>query len=288
MPTSQTFRPPDEVPSFRLAHVLREARRDSSFAEDLEIARGRREGPIVPPAQGVRWLAETLVERVRDRYDAVVAITGPEGGAKSTLAAHLVEEIQDYSGVPWNWSNFTDRTRAIVAAYRRAPRPVLGALPKPTTVWFDESSRNLLGGDTMDPEQKVLIQVLFQGRAKGVILLLLIPDIQALAKKVRGRRAVFWVDVDSRGTDRRPAPSHAAVFERDARRRFKPTTALGLAESRRCPELTFEPYAFDNPFWAAYDRRKHRDFDEYLDEADLVLDRHETKTFGRILGRPKI
>jgi len=241
----------------------------------------------VLPERGVRWLAETLVERVRDRYDAVVAITGPEGSSKSVLAAHLVEEIQDYSGVAWDWRNFTDRTRAIVAAYRRAPYPALGSLPNPTTVWFDESSRNLLGGDTMDPEQKVLIQVLFQGRIKGVILLLLIPDIQALAKKVRGRRAVFWVDVDKRGTDRKPAPSHAAVFERDTRRRFKPTTALGLAESKRCPELTFGPFAPTDPFWVAYDSRKHRDFDVTLDELDLVLDRHETKTFGKLITRPK-
>jgi hypothetical protein len=279
----RTF-PPTE-PFVPLRTFLTEARRASPWAHAVHEARGDVSGPLVPPERGVRWLAEAAVERVRDRYDCVIAVTGEEGSSKSTLAGHFVQEVEAYSGVPWDWQNFTEGARAIVAAYRRAPKPVLGDLPKPTTVWFDESSRNLLGGDTFTPEQKVLTQVLFQGRFKGIILLLLIPDIQALAKKVRGRRAVFWVDVDARGTDRRPRPSHAGVFERDRRRRFKPTNALGLAESRRCPDITFEPFAPTDPFWVEYDRHKGKHFDEMLDESDLILDKSELKTFGRVVSR---
>ena len=243
------------------------------------MARGRLSGPPVPPEQGLAWLARHLVERVAGKWDSVAVFTGEERVSKSTGILRTVEEIQRLTGQPFDWSRLTYGARDLLHAYRSAPPA--------SVVWYDEGTRGLLAGDTFDPEQRVLTNLLAMAGTKRVILLLAIPDIWLLAKKVRGRRAVYWVHVDSRGTEDRPAPSHAVVHERDRRLWYQPTSNLRLERSLTCPELTFLPYAEKDPLWKRYTAVKENKLDGWFDEAEIILDRHEDKTFGRVLGGGK-
>lgn len=247
--------------------------------EAFARARNRLSGPPVPPEEGIAWLARTCVERVRDRWDAVVAWTGEEGSAKSTGVLRFVEACVAYSGVPFPWANLCYGPRPMLDAYRRKIAEEV--------VWYDEGTRGFLADDTPTPQQKVLVQTLFQGRVRGKILVVALPDIWLLAKKLRGRRAAFWVDVVSRGSPRDPdpPPTEADVLERERRRHYEPTSNLGFSPSLRCPRLTYRPFADDDPRWVEYSRRKDVAFDSQLDEADATLDRAEKKAFGRVVSR---
>lgn len=268
----RTFRAPDDRRMPDLASVVSLARRRSVFPHLVDVARGRVDGPPVPPEDGVRWLAHELVERVRDRYDSVLALTGEERVSKSTLMLRLDEQIQKETGVPFDFANLVYGGRGLNAAYRRA---------KPfTCINYDEGSRGILAGDTFNPEQVVVTQLLANAGVRGAILMICIPSIWLLARKVRGRRAVFWVHVDSRGTSRKPAPSHAIVHERDRRLDYTNAGSLRLARSLRCPELTYEPYADTDPFWVRYSAVKDTNLVGLFDENDRRLDRLEKREFG--------
>lgn len=231
------------------------------------------------PADGIPWLARTLVDRVLDRYDAVALFTGEERVSKSTGIMRTIQEVERITGTPWAWDALCYGARPLVAAYRsalHAPKAVVGK-----QIWFDEGGRGLFAGETLDPEQVVIVKTLQQAGVANVILYIATPDIWEMAKRIRGRRAVFWVDVDSRGTPRKPAPSHAVVNERDRRRHYRPSRWLGFSVSRRCPELTYAPYRDDDPFWTAYEPHKLANLDGWLEESDAILDRHEAKLFGK-------
>lgn len=228
-------------------------------------ARGLLDGPPVPPDRGIPWLAETCVERIIDRYDAVVAFTGEEGVSKSTGALRLALAASSYAqahGLPdaaWSWDRLCYTADDVLSAYERTPRG--------GTIWYDEGVRGLMAGETFDPEQEALVKALTLVREKGCLLVVCIPEIFMLAKKVRGRRASFWIHVEKRGTSRKPGPSVARVHERDRRLKYLPTNALGLTISLRCPQLTYEPYADDDPSWVAYQTRKNAKLADYLAEA---------------------
>lgn len=244
------------------------------------LARGKLKVPPVLPADGVAWLAETCVERCLDEYDNVVAVTGAEGVSKSTFALHLALAIADYAtaaGIeaPWTLDHLCYSARDVFDAYRTAERA--------TVVWYDEGVRGLLAGETFDPEQVALTKGLTLVREKGAILVVCIPDIFMLAKKVRGRRAQFWVHVESRGTRRRPAPSWARVHERDERLSYDPQRqALGLQRSPSCPELCYEPFPDSDAKWQGYQAEKRRRLTEYLDETEAALTAAEAKRRRRM------
>jgi hypothetical protein len=100
---------------------------------------------------------------------------------------------------------------------------------------------------------------------------------------VRGRRAVFWAHVERRGTPRVPAPSQARLHERDERLRYQPSDSLGLARSLRCPSIAYQPYADDEPTWAAYHAIKVRKLSDFYEETIEEIDNADRKR----LGRPK-
>lgn len=270
------------------SHTAAIARRLTDWDILTDIARGRLEGPPVDPAQGIPWLAKQLVELTVDEYDAVVAVTGKEGVSKSMGALRLVlacaayAKERGYSSEDWSFDRLAYGARDVLHAYELARRS--------DAIWYDEGARGLLAGETFEPEQMALVRALMLAREKGAILVVCIPDIFALAKKVRGRRAAYWLHVDRRGTRRSPAPSHAQLFERDETLRFLPTNALGLARSKRCPEVCYEPLPVDDPTLLAYQATKRRKLDEFLRETVADLDRAEARARGergRRGGRPQ-
>ena len=221
------------------------------------------------------------VERVTDDWDFVIAWTGEERVSKSTGMLRLNQKIAERTGRPFDFDNFCYGGRALNAAYRRAH----DRHERFVQLDYDEASRGALAGETFKTDQVVISQLLMNAGVVGVVLQLCIPDSWALAKKIRGRRAVLWAYVATRGTRRKPAPSRAILHERVSGVDYTHDSSLRLWVSRRCPEFTFEPFAADDPFWVKYLAVKNRNLDALFDENDLALDRHELKEYGTVLGR---
>lgn len=262
---------------FPSAEVFAHARSANPDRYLIDMARGRLQEPPVAPEAGLHWLAERLVWRTRNGWDAVVAITGEEGVGKSTGARRLIEEVEAITKVPFRvTSNLCYTARDVNSAYQ-------GAKPS-ECIWYDEGARGLLAGETFSPEQEALVKALMLVRETGAILIICIPDIFALAKKVRGRRASYWVHVESRGDLDRPAPSVARVFERDRRLKFLPSNSLGLWVSPTCPTLTFEPFAENDTRWVAYKAVKKRKLAEFHTEVDATLSQAERRLYGKRNG----
>jgi len=282
LPKSEPWKEP-AIP--RLREQVSMARRIAPSRTLMEMARGRLSGPPVPAADSVEWLARYLVQRIEDRWDAVCVWTGEEGSAKSTGILRTIDATDRLLtarglGSPFSFDNIDYTARSLLRSYQRG-------LPF-GQVWFDESQRGLLAGDTFSAEQEVLINLLGMARVRGQILHLAIPDIWLLAKKVRGRRAVLWVHLQKRGTPSRPAPTRGIIHERDRRLWYKPTQNLRLVPSLVCPEIEFQPYADNDPRWVQYLGVKDRNLREWEEEAHLRLDRAEKKLFGATLAEAKI
>jgi hypothetical protein len=246
------------------------------------MARRRLDGPPVRAEDGIAWLASVLVDRVIDKWDAVLMWTGEERSSKSTGIMRTIQAVEARLAaigrpVPFEFANLCYRARPLNDAYRQAVHSRQAA----RQFWYDEGGRGMLAGETFDPEQSVIIRLLQQAGVANSILYIAIPDPWTLAKKVRGRRAVYWVDTVSRGTDRKPAPSRAEVFERDRRRHFRRTDDLGFSKSRRCPELTYLPYPPDDPFWVRYEAHKFANLDDVFDENDRILDKAAARLVGQ-------
>lgn len=263
-----------------LSAVLQRARNGSNDRVLGLLARHRLDAPPVPPKLGVAWLARTMVELTRDEYDAVLAVTGKEGVSKSMLSLEVSLEVARLTGRPWSFDRLCYTAREVLTCYE--------TVEQGDVIWVDEGARSLWAGETMDPEQQALTKALTIVRAKGAILIICVPDIFLLAKKVRGRRASFWAHVESRGTRRRPAPSEARLFERDDRLRFVPTAALGLSESLRCPHLTYEPLPEGDPWLAAYRRSKADKTQQFLAETIRDLDAADERAARRALRRAPV
>jgi hypothetical protein len=205
----------------------------------------------------VAWLARECVERTVDEYDAVFVITGEEGVSKSMLALEFVLEVAKLTGRPWTWDDLCYDGESVLRAYQRGHRS--------EAVWYDEATRDMYSDDTFELDQRALVRGLTLLREKGIILVLCLPSIFLLAKKIRGRRATYWAHVESRGTRRRPAESVAILHERDHRLRYRNDDNLALSRSERCPELRYDPLAEDDPALAAYRATKGRNLEGWVE-----------------------
>jgi hypothetical protein len=205
------------------------------------------------PEEGFEYWAETLRERVRKKYDAVVLITGPVGSSKSTLALRLAQELQPNFNLN---TSLCYTAAALMGAYENV---------KPgDVVLFDEGVRGLLAGDQMTREQKSLVQALALVREKGAILIICAPSIFLIAKQVRQGRATMWIQVLGRGI--------GLVHERNDRLRYVPDQTLGFSRSAYCPYLRWAKYADNSRFWMAYQAEKLKRLDEFLADTKALLE----------------
>jgi hypothetical protein len=210
---------------------------------------------------GFDYWVERIKRRIRDRYDAVVVITAPEGHGKSTVALRLASAFDP----SWSPAQLCYTAGDVFHAYRAAVKG------RGDPIVFDEGVRGLLAGETFNPEQIALVKALTLVRSKGAILTICVPSIHMVAKQIRGRRATLWIHIESRG--------RALVHERDDRLKYLPTAALGLTISPTAPLLTWDAYADDDPFWVAYERRKDESAAQFLSEGEKMLGpRHPSET----------
>lgn len=217
-------------------------------------ALGRPQGPraTVPESEGLAYWVEWTRRRIARKLDACIAITGPEGYGKSTLAMRLEE------GLTGNWrpESLCYTAKEVLLFYQRmVPYKVSHSI---SVIDYDEGARGLMAGETFDADQKAIVKALMLIREKGAVLLICSPDIWRISKAVRSRRANLWIHITERG--------HALVHERDEKLHYKPTQSLGMTVSPTCPHLTWKPYPERSWQAKAYSEVKDRKLAEFLGE----------------------
>jgi hypothetical protein len=224
------------------------------------LARGVPERhPPLFPEEGFEYLMAVIRLRIKEHWDAVIVIDGPEGVGKSSLALRISAAIDptfNVTRICYTGSNVMDRFRDT-----QPGRVVL----------FDESARDLLGANAATPEAKALAQALMLIREKGLVTILCIPRIHELAPSMRARRATFWLHCERRGLARVHRRSDNLVYKPDPR-------DLGFRLDPRAPLLTWKALPAKSKLWRAYLNVKGQHLNEYLDETAALLARRRPRS----------
>jgi energy-coupling factor transporter ATP-binding protein EcfA2 len=188
----------------------------SEREERFRVAEARlygttREAPEVWTDDTVRdfWVAE-LQRVVRGDGDAVVLVAGKSGSGKSTLVLDLAWRI-DPSFTPATLEeHIAFRPSHVARLYRTVPRYGVG--------WVDEAAASgLMARDTFSSDQKDLVELIAQIRARNVVLFIIMPHLGELAKGFRARRSDYKLETTAKEetADGRPeAHMGRRVFQR--------------------------------------------------------------------------
>jgi len=138
----------------------------------------------------------TLKKRVRDDYDAVVAITGEEGISKSTLANHIGFKVDKNYTLETNCL-FAPKADEIVSSIRR--------LPRFSAINADEAIKILY-------KQQWWLQVFINKfyrlcRQDNKISIMCMPRFSEFNEGFRNHRILFWIHLLDRGI--------GVVFQKD-------------------------------------------------------------------------
>lgn len=221
---------------------------------------------------------DELRARVRNDKDAVVLVWGEPGSGKSTFVMDRARKVD---------TTFTVRSLAERVAFRAEQVPTLyDATPRYGVAWIDEAaSSGLLSTEpAFSPRQRALVELINIIRAKNVVLFVVIPSPDDLAKSFRVRRADYRVECQPL-VEGEPAE---AIWGRRVRRRhffMADGRWLGFSDEEHGIPLTWPEYrASPDPtlrsFWDAYEPLKRAFLDERPREIGTMLARRRAKELG--------
>ena len=174
-----------------------------------------------------------LRKRIEDDWDNVVLITGAPGSGKSTLGIRLARAI---SGARFRPSSVTFSAPQVLAR--------LEAGVKGDSIVYDEAVLGLLSSEYRSPETMALQKASNIVRAKGMTLILCIPDAWDLAKSFRARRADVWIHC------RANPRGQGLVHVRDYSPRYRPNSLLPLWRDMVWNPLCWTP--MEGAWWDQY------------------------------------
>jgi hypothetical protein len=206
-------------------------------AERFALAPEEIAPPKIAPKDGFDYWVRYVKYRVEHGWDAVIVITGEEGSGKSTLGLRFAFALDKR----WDPHNLCYDGWDVLEAYERIQAGGVRGVP----ILYDEGVRGIMAGETMDKEQRRVVQALMLVREIGAVLIICAPDIWRVANAVRGRRAALWIHITERGV--------GLVHERDHRLRYRQDTkSLRLTVSPTAPELRWRPFPPSDKRWKAY------------------------------------
>lgn len=237
----------------------------ASALDERTLARERR----VAPEDGLAFVAEWLVRRVRDKKDAIVVVTGERGVGKSILVLRLGLMVAKLLRRPWNWSDdYISSASDLLAFYLR----VLDGSRLGEQGWIDEGGRVLFNRDFGTVQSKAVVRVFTQIREISAITYLCVPSLDRLDVAVRADLACLWVACRKRGL--------ARVHLRDNRLRYEPESNYGFAAWPRCPHLTWKPFPSKSKIEAQYLAVKRSALREGVVEAGQMVARANARNAG--------
>lgn len=131
----------------------------------------------------LEYLAQDMLENVKNEYDNVVVIQGKEGSGKSQLAYQLCKcldpEFDMEESYVYNYQEF-------VEAIRKADEHSRGKI-----FWMDEGSLVASNREAMTEGNKRFVQVLETMRSRGWTLIMTIPSIDRLDLYIREYRVRY-------------------------------------------------------------------------------------------------
>ena len=142
--------------------------------------------------------ADTIKQRLRNRADCLMIITGLPGTGKSTFAIELSRRVDDEFGIKRNVIFDPDVKKII--------QKITKDLPAYAAAILDEAIRAANKRRWMDSLNVFLIEYLALCRKDYKLIALCLPSIRQLDSGIVNDRAVYWVDIVKRGV--------AVVFSR--------------------------------------------------------------------------
>lgn len=133
----------------------------------------------------VNWIHKGIA----NDFDYVIIIDGPEGGGKSTFAAHIKAL---YDGT-YNLDNVCYDSTGLLGLMQTAK--------KGSMIILDEAVTSLMSRTALDRYQVRLIQAFSIVRERNLVFLLLIPNLGLLDKAIQ-TRAVYRIWVYPKGQNR--------------------------------------------------------------------------------------
>lgn len=184
----------------------------------------------------VKVLAEDMVRNVRDGFDNVIVIQGPEGSGKSNLAYWIASAYEEARKAPefdlekqyvYDTDAFSDKLKE--------------GQDQRGTFWMDEGSNIANNRDWQSDNNKNLIALLEMMRSRGWTLIFCIPHHERLDKYIREHRMRYLItcsqfSFDNLGTRAR------GFFEVKKRNPFGYMTTVGYGEYDPMPPEKKEIY----------------------------------------------
>jgi len=148
-----------------------------------------------PQIDDMTELAELLVDRIRNNYDAVVGVTGPEGEGKSTFTKLFSAVIARRQNQPYS---LVDNV-LYAPNNEELTEKLLHTLPKGAPIDADEAVKILFRMRWYDQAQ-IYLQMLYKVcRKENKISLFCIPRFTDFNRRFAQDRIFLWVDILERG-----------------------------------------------------------------------------------------
>lgn len=237
---------------------------------------GRERGEIVvrTPASIRDYWVGYLRETVRADRDAVVLYVGKAGSGKSTGIMDLAWRIDP---------TFTPETMEQRVAFRpRHVATIYSTVPRYGVGWIDEAvSSGLMATDHFSADQKDLVELINNIRAKNAVLFVALPHLSDLALSFRARRADLRIEVTPKDeTDSGEPEAH--VGRRPSGRQFfrEDEKWFGFMDDPDENPLRWDEYRGSSDPWAralwdAYYPLKMRYLDKTVERIGDRMDARE-------------
>jgi hypothetical protein len=195
--------------------------------------------------RAIEYVAGLIRERVQDKFDCVILITGERRTGKSTLSIQLAKAVSKMFDIRHLAFRLEDFNRVI--AENPYADPSKGIYPQ---VNLDESGFDLFSQNWMDRMQRNLVRKFEVIGAKCQVVYLVLPHRMLLNRGLREGMAHFWINVTTFESMRGLAElreAQGSIWQLEAY--WRPLCAF-----------TFKPEA--GPMWDEYTKRKFAFIDE--------------------------
>ncbi|HEY1197309.1 MAG TPA: hypothetical protein VGG32_01095 [Thermoplasmata archaeon] len=230
-----------------------------------------KEATPVDDEDEINYQAGFLVDRVMNKEDTVVIVTGEPGVGKSMFTMMLGSIVKRRLGLETGTSRTLDLELDIVSRLTTFSRRVYQSSRKnPLVVIGDEGV--LVGaqsGSGLTGPGRILDRVLSVSRIKACTIFILHPSIWGVAAFVRNRRAKVWYHVERRGLT-------TAFILKDALD-FTPPHLLPFKKMRHPWNRIHWESIENKPMWAAYEPAKLETVNQTLVDAEIQAAEFEKK-----------